>query len=80
MDLLSIIPGGGLTAALVAVVAAAFTALRIFAAGKKSERDKRAAERLKARTEADRIEDTVAGRDPDDNRQKLKEWTPWGKR
>lgn len=48
-------------------------------AGAKAEQAKRAAERLKARTEADRIDDAVAGRDPDANRKELSKWTPWGK-
>ncbi|MBE0702129.1 MAG: hypothetical protein IH582_03005 [Afipia sp.] len=43
--------------------------------GAKSEKAKRDAERLKSRTEADRIEDAIAGRDPDDNREELRKWS-----
>lgn len=60
---------GGIVAVLVA----------IFFKGRKSERDRQAADRLKARSEADRIDDAVAGRDADANRARLKRWTPWGK-
>lgn len=47
--------------------------------GANSEKSKSAAERIKAKTEADRIDDAVAGRDPGDVRRQLKKWTPWGK-
>lgn len=62
---------------VLAMIAAAFFKGR--SAGKQAERDKQAGERLKARTDADKIDDAIAGRDPDANRDKLKEWTPWGK-
>lgn len=41
---------------------------------RKSERAKRAQEELKARTQADEIEDAIAGRAPGENREKLKRW------
>lgn len=44
-------------------------------AGAKAEQAKRAAERLKARTEADKIDDAIAGRDPDNNREELRKWS-----
>lgn len=47
-------------------------------ASAKAEQAKRAAERLKARKKADWIEDTIAGRDPDANRDDLRKWSPWG--
>lgn len=58
--------------AVLAAVAAAFFKGR--STGKQSERDKVTEERLRARTEADRIDDAIAGRDPADNRKRLGEW------
>lgn len=78
--LLSIFAGNGFligVGGILAMIAAAFFKGR--SAGKRTERDKQAADRLKARTEADKIEDAVAGRNPDDNRAKLKVWSPWKK-
>ncbi len=43
-------------------------------AGAKAERAKQDAERLKARTVADEIDDAVAGREPSENRERLKRW------
>lgn len=60
---------------LVAIVGALGWGLHQRRAGAKAEQDKRAAERLKARTEADRIDDAVAGRDPHDNREELRKWS-----
>lgn len=65
--------GGGLIAVFVAWMRGRVT-------GARAERDKQASDRLRARTEADKIDDAIAGRDPQINRQKLREWTPWGKR
>lgn len=59
---------GGLFAALIAWMRGRST-------GARAERDKQAGERLKARTEADRIEDAIAGRDPDENRKELRKWS-----
>jgi len=59
---------GGLFAALIAWMRGRVT-------GARKERDKRATERLKAKTEADRIEDAVAGRDGDRNRKELGKWS-----
>lgn len=42
--------------------------------GVKSERAKRAQEELKARTQADEIEDAIAGRTADENRGRLRTW------
>lgn len=64
---------------LVAIVGALGWGLRQRRAGAKSEQARRTAERLKARTEADRIDDAVAGRDPNANREELRRWSPWGK-
>lgn len=64
---------------LVAVISALAWGLHQRRAGARAEQAKRDAERLKARTEADRIEDAVAGRDPDANRDELRRWTPWGR-
>lgn len=41
--------------------------------GRRLEREKQAAARQKAKTEADTIEDAIAGRDPGDNRERLKQ-------
>lgn len=43
------------------------------AVGARKEREKQAAERQKAKTEADTIEDAIAGRDPDENRERMKQ-------
>lgn len=64
---------------LVAIVGAIGWGLHQRRAGAKAEKAKRTAERLKARTEADRIDDAVAGRDPDANREELRQWSPWGR-
>lgn len=64
---------------LVAIVGALGWGLHQRRVGAKAERAKRTADRLKARTEADRIDDAVAGRDPDANRAELKRWSPWGR-
>lgn len=45
-------------------------------AGAKAEEAKQAQARLEARTEADKIDDAVAGRSPDANRERLKSWSP----
>lgn len=74
--ILSIFTGNGFLIGLggvLAMIAAAFFKGR--SAGKQAERDKQAGERLKARTEADRIDDAVAGRDPDENRKELRKWS-----
>lgn len=64
---------------LVAIVGAIGWGLHQRRAWAKAEQAKRTAERLKARTEADRIDDAVAGRDPNANRDELRRWTPWGR-
>lgn len=43
--------------------------------GAKAERNKQAAEEAEARTEGQRIDDAVAGRSPDDNRERLGKWS-----
>lgn len=58
---------------ILAMIAAAFFKGR--SAGKQAERDKQAGERLKARTEADKIDDLLAGRDPGTNRKELGKWS-----
>lgn len=72
--LLSIVPGGSLTAILAAVVAALGWGFHQRLAGARKERDKQAADRLRARTEADKIDDAIAGRDANSNRDALKKW------
>lgn len=48
-------------------------------AGRKAERAKQDRERLESITEAQRIDEAIAGRDPDKNREELGRWSPWGK-
>lgn len=43
-------------------------------AGRAEERAKQAAAEHAAKSEAERIEDAVAGRDPDENRERLSRW------
>jgi len=40
------------------------------------ERAKQAQSELAARTEGQKIDDAVAGRSPDDNRERLSKWSP----
>lgn len=44
--------------------------------GAKLERQKQAASEAKAKTVADEIDDAVAGRSPNANRDALKDWSP----
>lgn len=48
--------------------------VKTYRAGKKAERAKHERERLEALTESEKIDQAVAGNDPDDNRKKLKKW------
>lgn len=59
--------GGGLLAAAIAW-------LRGRATGARAERERRAAERLKSMTEAQKIDEAIAGRDTGENRKRLKQW------
>jgi hypothetical protein len=61
-----------------AIVIGAFVAtyVRGRLSGSKAERDKQAASEAKAKTVADEIDDAVAGRSPDANRDALKDWSP----
>ncbi|MES0049232.1 ABC transporter permease [Mesorhizobium sp. M0053] len=45
-------------------------------AGAKAERNKQAADNAAAGTEADKIDDAVAGREPRVNRERLGKWSP----
>lgn len=81
MDLiLSLIPGGQVAAILAAIVAFFGWTMRQRVIGARKERERNAADRLKAREEADRIDDAIAGRDAKTNRDELKLWSPWSKR
>ena len=44
--------------------------------GAKLERQKQAASEAKAKSVADEIDDAIAGRSPDANRDELKKWSP----
>ena len=72
---LSLFTGGNAVFLLLGGAIIAFFAhgARQRAVGARKEREKQEAERLKARTEADQIEDAIAGRDPGDNRERLKQ-------
>lgn len=48
--------------------------VKTYRAGKKSERANHERERLEALTESEKIEQAIAGNDPDVNREKLKKW------
>ena len=62
---------------LIAAIAAAY------AYGRKGGKDRQLAKdadaRLKSRSEADKIDDAIAGRDAETNRKELGRWSPWGK-
>ena len=60
--------GGGLIAVVIAWIRGRMS-------GARAERDKRAADRLKSMSEAQKIEDAVAGRDPNENRKELGGWS-----
>jgi hypothetical protein len=76
--LLSLVPGGGITALFAALVAFLVGAAGLFikgrSDGRRDERARQAARERKARTIADEIDDAVAGRSPDDNREELRKW------
>lgn len=59
---------------ILAGIAALFGAWRIFAAGQNREKAKQVMREAKARSEADEIEDAVAGRTAEENRKRLKGW------
>lgn len=72
---LSLIPGGWLTAAGGGLLALVFAVLRIFAAGKSSERDRASNARLKSLADAQKVDQTIAGRAPETNRKELGRWS-----
>ncbi|TIS41439.1 MAG: ABC transporter permease [Mesorhizobium sp.] len=57
------------------VIAAAGAWFKGRLSGAKAERNKQAAEEAEARTEGQRIDDAVAGRSPDVNRERLGKWS-----
>lgn len=63
---------------LIALGGALLGAIALFlsgrSSGKASERAKQDAERIEAITEAQRIDEAIAGRDPDANRKELSQW------
>lgn len=60
---------------LIAGVAGLGVLWSAYAKGKASEKAKQAAADAKAVTEAQKIDDAVAGRAPDDNRGRLGQWS-----
>jgi hypothetical protein len=48
---------------------------KVYAMGKASEKAKQAAADAKATTQAQKIDDAVAGRAPDANRERLSRWS-----
>lgn len=61
-------------AVIIAAFAATFIKGRL--SGAALERQKQAASEARAKSVADEIDDAVAGRTPDANRNELKDWTP----
>lgn len=59
---------------LLGVAALVFGAFKVRQSGVDAERAKQAQAEAKARTEADRIDDAIAGRSSDDNRKRLSKW------
>lgn len=59
-----------------ALVAAGGAYLKGRSSGKQSERNAQAAREAHARDEAAEIDDAIAGRSPDANRDRLKKWRP----
>lgn len=72
--LISLIPGGWIAAAGAGLLALLAAIWRAFAAGKASERARQDRARLESITDAQRIDDAIAGRDPDANRKELGRW------
>lgn len=72
--LLSLIPGGGLTVAVGAVIAVIGALWRAVVHGQRIERAKTAQQRLKARELADEVENDVGAMPPEDAREELKKW------
>ena len=64
---------GGALAAIVAVISAFFAGRR---KGHQAEQDKQLRSRMKSRETADDIADAVAGREPGENRNRLRKWGP----
>lgn len=62
---------------LAAIVAAVAGGLWMRQSGVKSERAKQAQAELRARHQADEVEDAIAGRSADENRNRLR--TRWGR-
>ena len=60
---------------LLGAAALIFGAFKIRQSGVNDERAKQAASELAARTEGQKIDDAVAGRSPDDNRERLGKWS-----
>jgi hypothetical protein len=74
MDFPNLMPGGALIGVLAMIVIAVIATFLGRMSGAAKEREKQAEERLQARTEADRIDDAIAGRSDDENRARLKRW------
>lgn len=72
--LLSLIPGGTVTAVLAAVAGVLFAIWRAFSAGKTSERAKRSEERLEAVKDKKEIDDEVDALSPADVDARFKRW------
>lgn len=68
----------GSNGVLIALGGALLGAIALFlrgrASGRASERAKADKERIEAITEAQRIDEAIAGRDPDANRKELSQW------
>lgn len=73
--LLSFISNPTIIAILAGVVGAIGWGFKQRLAGAKAERAKQAASEAKARDVADEIDDAVAGRTPEENRERLRKWS-----
>lgn len=70
----SLIPGGSLMAVLVAIIGALGWGFHQRASGARAERAKQARDRIESMTEAQKVDEAVAGRDAETNRERLKRW------
>lgn len=72
--LFSLIGGKGALVGILTVLVG-IGAFFLRSGGKRAERDKQIRERFEAMTEAEKIEQAVAGNTPEQNRAELKKWS-----
>lgn len=71
----ALVPGGMATILGTLMVFLTFIGTVLFKKGQISERHKQAERERRARSEADEIEQAVAGNDPEENRKHLGKWS-----